>query len=501
MLIWSSPVREDMELPPDAIGTTGIDLPANSYESLVNLILGVTIALLMVTTIFVGLRVYVRAFVIRKWGMDDTMLVSSFMAVLFHDVMMCLGTRFGLGKHVWMTPLRTIIKGQKLATLIIISYNVAFITIKIAFLFQYRRIFPLPTIELFCNIGIAFLVLFGISLVISTGITYSLVFGNNYWNSPIDILGWWLTNAVIHLITDVFILLLPLPLLARLRLHKLQKVALIASFSLGLFTCAISIIRIVSLPESFNTIDQTFESTPTVVWSVTELSSAIICCCIPTLRPLIQRSRYLPGGSAYSGSNFNIAPRSRCNFRQHTDRISSAMSWVSDTAVRKPKPSFSWKRSRQRSEQSMAEGVDDIEPASATPMMPVGLRLSAFPATPAISAEAATLVDATTLVEAATPTAKVNDVRQESGGTVQNEGISVKRNSIRSSVCSEGSIGAGEGGVRRNLSVRRHMSIALTERDSDDDVYYFGVTEEEVNVECPTPLSPPPKYFKSQPSS
>ncbi|KZL86530.1 integral membrane protein [Colletotrichum incanum] len=488
MLIWSNPEKEDMDSFPDSIGgrigAVGTNLPENSYESLVDLILGVTVALLVVATIFVALRVYVRAIVIKKWRVDDTLLVLSFLAVLLHDVMMCLanqvlqakGTRFGLGKHVWMTPLKTIIKGQKVAMLIIILYNVAFITIKITFLLQYRRVFPLPRIELLCNIGIAFLALFGISLLVSAGITYNLVFSNNYWNSPINILGWWLANASIHLVTDILIFILPLPLLGRLRLHKPQKLALIASFALGFFTCAISIIRIVSLPGSFDTIDQTYESAPTVIWTIAELSSALICCCIPTLRPLVQRSRYLPGGSAFSGNSFSSTPRSRPNLPQHNDRISSSISCASDTAIRKPKPSFSWKRSRQRSEQSTIAGVDDIEPMPATSMEPVAPMM---PATPVV---------------VAMPTVEVNGVRRESGGTIDNGGTSQRRNSIRSSAYSDVSLGAGDGSVRRDLSVRRHMSIALTERDSDDDVYYFGVREEDVDMECPTPLSPPPKF-------
>ncbi|KAK1963798.1 hypothetical protein LY78DRAFT_748840 [Colletotrichum sublineola] len=483
MLIWPTPLREDMGLSPESIDeqvdTTRTSLSDTFYESRANLILGVTLSLFVVSAIFVGLRVYVRAFVLRKWGIDDTMLVSSFIIVLFHDFVMCLATKFGIGRHFWTIPFRTLLQGQKLCMFIIVLYNVAFTAIKITFLFQYRRIFPLPKVELLCNIGIAFLSLFGISLVISTAVTYTLLFTNAYFDSSINILTWWIVNASIHLITDIFIFLLPMPLLGQLRLHKVQKLALFASFSLGFFTCAISIIRIISLPESLLSTDPTFDSAPTIVWSVAELSSAVICCCVPTLRPLVQRSRYLAGRGAHSGSVFNSTPLSRCNSQHHTGRMSSLISWASDTAVRKPKPSFSWNRSRQRSEQLTITEVDDIEPAPATPMMPVAPRLSAFRTTP---------------VEPAMPRLEVNGVRRESGASIHNEGNWMKRNSTRGSICSEGSITNTENGVRRDLSVRRHMSIALTERDSDDDVYYFGVREEDVN--CPTPLSPPPKYSK-----
>ncbi|KAK2027494.1 hypothetical protein LX32DRAFT_620704 [Colletotrichum zoysiae] len=486
MLIWLSPLKREMSLLPgnsgEQVDSTEIVLPENAYGDRSDLILGVTVALLVITTIFVGLRVYVRALVIRKWGIDDTVLLSSFLVVLFHDVMMCLATRIGFGKHFWTLSFKTILKSQKYSMLIIILYNVAFTTVKIAFLFQYRRIFPLPKVELICNIGIAFLTLFGISLVISTGITYSMYFGNQHWDSPLNILGWWLTNAAIHLITDIFIFLLPMPLLSRLKLHRLQKSALLASFFLGFFTCAISIIRIISLPESLETTDPTFDSTQTILWSVAELSSAVICCCVPTLRPLVQRSRYCPGRGACNGNGFDDTPGSRCNLRQHY-MMTSVLSWASDTAVKKPKPSFSWTRSRQRSQQSTIAWADDIEPATATPMEPVAP--SPIVANPILPAPT---------VEAAMPRVEVNGVQWDNVETVQSEGISMGRNSIRNSICSQGSACTAEGGVRRDLRAQRHMSIALTERDSDDDVSYFGVKEE--NLDCPTPLSPPPKNSK-----
>ncbi|OLN92100.1 hypothetical protein CCHL11_01341 [Colletotrichum chlorophyti] len=448
-------------------------LPENSYESRVDLILGVTISMLAVTTVFAALRVYVRALVLRKWGVDDTMLVLSFVALMFHGVI------FGLGRHVWMTPVGTIIKGQKLAMVIIMIYQIAFVTIKITFLLQYRRVFPLPRVEMLCNVGIGFLVLFGISLVVSAGVTYSSIFSNNFWNSPIDILGWWLSNAAIHLVTDILIFILPLPLLNRLRLRRPQKAALIASFALGSFTCAISALRIASLPESLDSVDMTYEGTPTIVWSVAELSSAFICCCIPTLRPLVQRSRYLPGGSAFSGSgSYGNAPRTRPDVR-NAGRQSSSVSCESDVVMRKTNSSFFWQRSRQRSEHStVADAAADEIGAAAAPM-PMPLPTMATPPPRPVTPM---------------PSLEVSGLRRASvATTVDSLGNPLRDQSVRSSVLSDRSLGFG---IMRDLSARRHLSMALTERDSDDDIYYFGVNEE-VDLECPTPLSPPPKCRKS----
>ncbi|KAL2873509.1 hypothetical protein SGCOL_011352 [Colletotrichum sp. CLE4] len=189
-------------------GSGSTQMQALSHESLANMMLGVIIAVLIVTTVFVGLRIYVRARVIKQWGADDTMVTLSFAT--------------------------TIEKAQKLAMFIIMIYNIAFVTIKIAFLLQYRRSFPLPMVEMLCNGGIAFLVLFGVSLMISAGVTYSIILKRDVADSSVSVLGWWLANAAIHLLTNIFIFVLPLPLLGRLRLRRGQKLALAIGFTLGL---------------------------------------------------------------------------------------------------------------------------------------------------------------------------------------------------------------------------------------------------------------------------
>ncbi|KAF9878703.1 hypothetical protein CkaCkLH20_03603 [Colletotrichum karsti] len=514
MLIWTTS-PQDMESIADSTDPSAAPwedaLPPGSLESRSDLILVIGIIMTVLATVFFALRVYVRAFMTRKWGADDTLLTFAFFAVVLHNSMLCVATRFGLGKHVWMNSVKNLLKGQKIALFVVIVYQVAFVTIKIAFLLQYRRVFPLPKVELLCNLGIGFLALFGISLLVSAGVTFDLVYKYGSLNAPINILGWFLANAAIHLVTDIAIFILPVPLLGRLRMRKTQKLALMASFGLGLLTCVISIIRIATLPATFANLDQTYEGTPHMVWSIVELSVAVICLCIPTLRPLLSHpgSRlYLsPGDNTITGSSgpsfihvASIPPTQHSSDataqpRLLTDRVSSSISCESDVVViRKPVSSF-WQRSRQQSENSnstLAAAGDEIEPV---PVSAVVMRTPTIPVT---------IVTTASSTEIDMPVLEVNGVarRQSEATTVSAGGTGAPRRtrSMRSSIHSDGSSafgGGGGGGLMRGLGVRRHMSIALTERDSDDDVYYFGVGDDEVDRECPTPLSPPPKSRQS----
>ncbi|TDZ41090.1 hypothetical protein CTRI78_v009988 [Colletotrichum trifolii] len=466
-------------------------LPPHSHQSRAGIIIVVGIVTAILALVFTALRVHVRAILMRKWRIDDTVLVFAAVAAITHNSVNCIATKFGLGKHVWVVPTPLLIEGQKLSVAVVMVYQIAFVAVKIAFLLQYRRVFPLPKVELCCNIGIAFLVLFGISLLIAQGITYSIVYRNNFWNSPINILGWWLANASIHLVTDILIFLLPLPLLGRLRLRTTQKLALLASFGLGFLTCAISIIRIATLPNSLNSFDATYESTWTAVWSMAELSSAVICCCIPTLRPLLHPSRYSPASSRITHTNELCAssqrsqpePPPRGGSNLHNDRVSSSMSCESDVVIRKPASSFFWQRSRQQSENSTLGGGgggggcnDDYNIEAVLP--------------PPNVTTMTTVITLATPNEVTMPVFEVNGLRRGSEATSESSIAPRRTRSLRSSIRSEGSLAGLGGNLKRDF--RRRMSLALTERDSDDDAYYFGVGED-VDMECPTPLSPPPK--------
>lgn len=55
-------------------------------------------------------------------------------------------------------------------------------------------------------------------------------------------------------------------------------------------TCVISTIRITSLHASITETDVTWTAPHTVLWSLGEVTCAIICACVPTLRPLLNPS-------------------------------------------------------------------------------------------------------------------------------------------------------------------------------------------------------------------
>ncbi|KAI4286587.1 MAG: hypothetical protein L6R35_004157 [Caloplaca aegaea] len=77
----------------------------------------------------------------------------------------------------------------------------------------------------------------------------------------------------------------PIPLLWRLRTTAKQQIVLTIIFSIAGFVLLVSIIWIVVLAR-LEQADVTWNYINTVIWSVLEPSMAVVCACIPSLRPL-----------------------------------------------------------------------------------------------------------------------------------------------------------------------------------------------------------------------
>lgn len=109
--------------------------------------------------------------------------------------------------------------------------------IKLAFLCQYYRVFAVHKMKTVIWIVGGVVMCWAVSQVLIAVFTCTPI--HRFWDMTID--GtcvpnqpFWYINAAGNIITDVTILLLPLPALAKLQLRKQQKYMLMGIFSLGL---------------------------------------------------------------------------------------------------------------------------------------------------------------------------------------------------------------------------------------------------------------------------
>ena len=116
----------------------------------------------------------------------------------------------------------------------------------------------------------------------------------------VSIVTLYLCSAPVNIITDLAILILPIPVLTGMRLPQRQKTILILTFALGIFVTIVDVVRIYYLQQaSDNQITSpvrlgtgkefSYNASTALMWSAVEVNVGIICACIPTLKPLIKR--------------------------------------------------------------------------------------------------------------------------------------------------------------------------------------------------------------------
>ncbi|KAI1393975.1 uncharacterized protein F4822DRAFT_386677 [Hypoxylon trugodes] len=264
-----------------------------AHDDRANVLIGAVCLVCTIATTVVALRFYTRSFMLKQLGIDDYLIFVAWAFALATGVSQCLNTRNGLGKHVWdlgsETQLRRYLKGFYVS---ITLYNVGLMFVKLAFLAQYYRVLTIKRMRKTFLSAMVIIGCWSLSQVIVGIFICDPVSG--FWeksSDPTCIPNYpqWYINAAGNIASDIAIFILPLPVIGHLHLPKAQRLVLIGIFSLGFFTCAISVIRIKFLQQGG---DFSYENVEGSSWSITELCSGVICACLPTLRPLV--SKWVP---------------------------------------------------------------------------------------------------------------------------------------------------------------------------------------------------------------
>ncbi|PYI02081.1 hypothetical protein BO78DRAFT_352311, partial [Aspergillus sclerotiicarbonarius CBS 121057] len=254
--------------------------------------LPVGIAFLALASITVALRLYTRLHLVRKSGWDDLLIVVSLVTDIVFFVFLIIESQNGLAENQADLSTEEVENQLKALWITIPLYNLTLTLTKLSLVFLYRRLFPTKTYRILLMITLVFIILTGLWMVFSALLFCIPI--SAFWDRsiprtclPESVV--WCLNAGFQITSDLILVILPLPILAKLRLPKRQKAALLVIFALGFFVCATSVIRLTTLIKLIRTPDFTEGNGLAATWSFVEANVAIICACLPPLRPLLIR--------------------------------------------------------------------------------------------------------------------------------------------------------------------------------------------------------------------
>ncbi|KAI9149020.1 integral membrane protein [Paramyrothecium foliicola] len=272
----------------------------------------------VICPIMMALRVWAR---LRRGGSmsaDDWTAIAALIFTLLTMGALVGSCQNGMGRHWAVLDKHERFEAMKYFFMAQVTYKAAINLIKCSLLLLYLKIFGnIPwfkwtTWSLLCIV--ASYCIGSVLVTIFQCRPIGRAFDKTVDGTCIDNSKFWYANAGFSIATDIIILLLPLQPVFKLQITLAQRLGLVAVFTLGIFVVITSCLRITTLDILAKTPDQTY-NIANVMWTIIEPNVAVVCACLPILRPFIAklvpmlRSKGSYPGNSYGHSGYAVKSR------------------------------------------------------------------------------------------------------------------------------------------------------------------------------------------------
>ncbi|PKS05397.1 hypothetical protein jhhlp_008773 [Lomentospora prolificans] len=274
--------------PPPGVTSNFVDPEDLSWQ--LRVAIGVTLPIAFIICL---LRLYTSRFIVGRWHIDDGLIALAVLLSVGYAISNSLQAKYALGRHLWDVPYQDGVTGAMIEiTAGAVTYNMSLVMTKTSILFFYLR-FPSP--RLFRAACYAVM-----AMAIGNGLTAGFSFLylcqpiRKHWDWAVEgkcvasfTIPFWVA-AIVNMVTDIFILLLPVWLLRPLRLPPVKMLSVLGVLMAGGFVCGITIYRVIDIPKSLTTVDVTWDYVDNYMWMIIEINVAIICACLPCLKAFVK---------------------------------------------------------------------------------------------------------------------------------------------------------------------------------------------------------------------
>ncbi|KAK9416214.1 hypothetical protein SUNI508_09794 [Seiridium unicorne] len=258
--------------------------------------------LISLVTVVLILRMYTRQFISRSLGLDDVLILISYVPATAYAVLGVYGEVYlQWNRHIWDVEPRLYVPSLQSSLAELILFDLSTSTTKLSMLAMIHRVtsssknktLNTVVITLASSISINAFIFLVVSIFQCSPISA-------YWtitsapkrciNQPAHLLA----AGIINTITDFIIVFLPMQIVMHLDLPRKQRYIVIGLFGAGFLACAAGIVRIVFtwLMTTATNRDTTWNAWSVWVASGIELYVGIICASIPAIKPFF--ATYLP---------------------------------------------------------------------------------------------------------------------------------------------------------------------------------------------------------------
>ncbi|KAH8589652.1 hypothetical protein B0O99DRAFT_692381 [Bisporella sp. PMI_857] len=270
--------------------------------------IGATVTFIL-ACVFFAARIISRFGIVKRPGWDDYTIILAWILAFGMSTAIAFGASKGLGLHKesiqtsWVYPL---LVSRYVA---VVLFHPTLMVTKSSILLLYLSIahYPQKFLRIGSYVTLAIVLVGGSVLTFITAFqcspvqaAYNLTIQNSRCIA-IETIN--LASVPVNIATDLAILILPIPVLTTLPLPMRRKTILILSFVLGvIFVIVVDVARIyyvqlaissmgqlVSTGPSIHSLEYFYDGSLALLWSAVEVNVAIVCACVPTLKPLVKR--------------------------------------------------------------------------------------------------------------------------------------------------------------------------------------------------------------------
>ncbi|KAL4878767.1 hypothetical protein BJY04DRAFT_107377 [Aspergillus karnatakaensis] len=293
---------------PDLSPDEEIDYSSNAPK-----ILAVSGVLTGLSLVMVALRCYVRAFILRRFYSEDSIMVVC--GVCCIGFMACLVGESKVGMGQYIVAIEADNHRGKLSQWIwwrslIVVLGISLVKISIG-LFLLRFTAQKKWLKWFIIGSVVFLICFTIA---SLGtLIFQCVPVRAAWDSELRakestkcftlpvFLGIGRFNASVNIITDFLYATLPVFMFYNVQVNKRTKISLMGILGLGYFACAAAIVKTVFQTRYFAD-QEVYREYTYHIWNYVELAVGIIAASFPTIKPLVKSIIGSTRGTSYGRS-------------------------------------------------------------------------------------------------------------------------------------------------------------------------------------------------------
>ncbi|KAH3958459.1 hypothetical protein HBH98_076490 [Parastagonospora nodorum] len=285
---------QQMEMPdltkiPLGVNPSGAPPNFETPPTLVHSALGTGVALVIIGGIFLAFRLGTNLKLSKKLRLDDYLAVFAFAGGIAYWVLNLINSNNGLARHTWDLPMSTFtIPVMQRQTAIMFVIAPTLWASKAAILALYIRIFgSVVWLRRTSWIGIVCMAIFYSLNIVAAGV-YCLPKMEEMWGPGVFARcakSTWIhvVVGVFSCIADLVILVLPFPVLMRLRVSPIKKITLGLVFGTGVILVVMSVVSLWLRVLIFKEIDSTWNATLLEIVTVIELYGTIAVSCAPAM--------------------------------------------------------------------------------------------------------------------------------------------------------------------------------------------------------------------------